>query len=112
MRRSLAILALAATTLPAFAQPDNGRLVDCRLIVDGQSYIDGRCRFTPQGSDGSFQIMAGNGQYFAQVLITEPGKAAGYWNEDPYANHAHSNLGDLTRQDACWVNERASVCAW
>ena len=112
MKRFLiAASALTMFTSPAIGQ-DRDRLVQCKLVVDGKEYISGQCRFSPQGRDGSFQIMAGNGQYFAQVSVDSPGVGTGYWNEEAYANHAHSDLGTLTRQEACWVNNRASVCAW
>lgn len=107
------ILLLNAHMPTAIANEEGqGRLVSCLLVVDGSQYIQGKCRFRPIGNDGSFQIMAGNGKYFAQVHINVPGLGIGYWNEDAYANHAHSDLGELMREGACWVNERASVCAW
>lgn len=104
------LLALAAYS-PTIASAQ-GRLVSCKLYVDGNQYISGKCRFSPIGRDGSFQIKAGNGKYFAQVHVSVPGVGIGYWNGEPYANHAHNDLGELMREDACWVNERASVCAW
>lgn len=91
---------------------DQGRLVSCLLVVDGQQYIRGKCRFRPIGNDGSFQIMAENGKYFAQLHIRSRGIGVGYWNEEPYAGHAHTDLGELMRENACWVNDRASICAW
>ena len=53
-----------------------------------------------------------NGKYFADVLIDRPGVGEGYWNGTPYSKHAHSPLGLLYREDGCWVNKTASVCAW
>ena len=40
------------------------------------------------------------------------GIAEGSWNGEAYAGHAHDFLGTLYREDACWVNDIASVCAW
>ncbi len=105
-------IALAAAIAPMPTSAQDSRMVSCKLVVDAEEYINGACRFSPIDSDGSFQIMSGNGQYFAQVLIDSPGLGTGYWNGERYASHAHSHLGELTRQDACWVNNRASVCAW
>ena len=102
--------ALVSSAYPAAA--DRSRLVSCKLVVDGQEFINGTCRFSPLGRDGSFQIMSGNGQYFAQVNVEARGQGYGYWNGEPFASHAHSNLGLLVQQQACWVNGRASVCAW
>jgi len=109
MRRFLALLLL---TLPLPAQADDGRPADCLLFIDGREWIRGRCMFSGIGGDGSFQIMAMNGSTFAQVLIARKGVADGWWNGGDYAGHAHSPLGILVRDDACWRNDRASVCAW
>ena len=109
---AVALLVQTHASFAAEAEEDNSRIASCRLIVDGSEYISGRCRFRPMGNDGSFQIMGGNGKYFAQVHVSVPGSGTGYWNQEAYANHAHSDLGDLTREGACWTNERASVCAW
>jgi hypothetical protein len=50
--------------------------------------------------------------YFAYVF-PEGGTATASWNGTiPGATHAHTDLGTLTREGACWVNEQAKVCAW
>ncbi|WP_246156198.1 hypothetical protein [Thiohalocapsa marina] len=92
---------LAESTSQAFSR--------CRLQVDGRDYIDGPCRGSLE-PDGSFQIYAP--AFFAVVLVEQPGQAAGYWNGEPHATHAHSPLGTLRRDGACWVNSDAMVCAW
>lgn len=109
---AIGLAAVAPPTTLTFAQEDRSRLVTCKLVVDGIEFISGVCRFTPIGRDGSFQITSGNGQYFAQVMTEAPGVGIGYWNEERYASHAHSILGELAQLDACWVNARVSVCAW
>lgn len=101
MKAALFLL-LASTSV--YARP-----VICKLTVDGRTYIKGACEFTPLGVDGSFLIKKGD--YFAQVNVDAPGTAEGYWNEEPGASHAHTPLGRLTRNDACWVNRRVIVCA-
>jgi hypothetical protein len=105
-----AALALVCIALPALAQ--SGRPADCLLFIDGREYIRGPCTFSPIDTDGSFQIMSLNGRTFAQVLISRPGFGDGYWNGGEYGNHAHDPLGPLRRDEACWSNDRASVCAW
>lgn len=105
---SVLLVLVAATAVKA----ENGRPADCLLIVKGQEAIRGQCLFTPLDSDGSFTITGYNGQFFAYVLVEAKGVAQGYWNEEPYATHAHSPLGQLLRQDGCWVNSSASVCAY
>ena len=106
-----AALAVLAVTGPAQAG-DRSRPAACLLVVMGKTFIHDTCLFTPIGRDGSFEIASMNGKYFAQVLINRPGRGSGYWNEVPYATHAHSPLGELRREDACWVNAQVSVCAW
>lgn len=93
------------------AQADEKR-ADCLLFIDGQSLIDGDCMFSMIDDTGSFTITALNGRTFAYVLVSEPGVADGYWNGGNYAGHAHDALGILYRNEACWANDRASVCAW
>lgn len=113
LRRGLAVtLALAALAPPARAEIDVPRPAECLLIVGDQKLIGGRCTFTPLDAEGSFTIAGLDGQFFAYVLVTGRGEADGYWNGTPGAQHAHDPLGKLRRDDACWVNDSASVCAW
>lgn len=81
----------------------------CLLVVDGRTYINGPCRISVSPG-GSFQ--AASKLYFADVQLNGSGAASGYWNEEPGAGHAHTRLGELVRNDACWTNEKAIVCAW
>lgn len=91
------------------ANPESKSFSRCRLEVRGKRYIDGPCTGNLE-RDGSFQINTPN--YFAIVQVEEAERAIGYWNEEAYATHAHSDLGLLTRDGACWTNAQASVCAW
>ena len=100
------------------------RKADCLLIVDGKTYINGSCDYSPD-SDGSFQISRyvvthggtygyqtrGHG-YFASVFPNGDGSATGSWNGTEHASHAMVDLGTLRRAGACWQNERAKVCVW
>lgn len=102
----LAVLAMTATAAEA-------RPAKCLLEVGEIAYIDGPCDFDPdRRGDGSFKIMASDGMYFAYLNVEGAGVAVGYWNEEPGANHAHTPLGKLTRDGACWVGEGAKLCAW
>jgi len=108
---SLSFLALgsAAASDTANAASQTGpRTVDCELEVDGTTYIDGVCEFTPMGG-GDFQI--GGDGYFAQVDVQSKGKALGFWNGSPGASHAQGPLGELQQKGACWVGSKATVCA-
>ena len=104
------IAALLTLASPGWAQ--SGRPADCLLVVMGQEVMRETCLFTPLADDGSFMISSMNGKFFAQVLIDRPGQGIAYWNEIPYVNHAYSPLGTVQREEACWVNQSASICAW
>ncbi|WP_089177152.1 hypothetical protein [Bosea sp. AS-1] len=106
MRAIVLALALMAS---GSALASQGR---CLLVVDGRTYLKGLCPIDTQ-SDGSFSIGTGpRPSFFAYVTVDKSGTAVGYWNEERGVSHAHSDLGTLTRNGACWVNERAKVCAW
>jgi hypothetical protein len=88
----------------------------CLLEVDGRRYLDGPCNIVMQ-RDGSFEIGTGErkrAQYFAVVFLSKdtPGLAEGWWNGRDGESHAHTPLGNLSRQGGCWTNARVKVCAW
>ncbi len=93
----------------AVADPEPKAFSRCRLEVRGQRYINGPCTGSME-PDGSFQVYTP--AYFAMIQAEKPGVAFGFWNEEAYASHAHSDLGKLIREGACWTNSQASVCAW
>ena len=106
MRVFLVILAMLVSGA-AMAAP--GR---CLLVVEGKTYLNGPCPIDVQ-PDGSFSVGTGpKPSFFAYVIVDEPGVATGSWNEDRGSTHAHTDLGKLRRNDACWTNEKAIVCAW
>ncbi len=111
MRAGLMLAAVLAAA-PASGEVDVPRRVDCLLVVEGAELIRGPCTFTALDTDGGFTIAVLNGKWFAYVLVDRPGHAQGYWNGTAYGGHAHDPLGPLHREDACWVNDTASVCAW
>jgi hypothetical protein len=110
--RVLLVLVLGLCASAAQAEVGVARQAECTLVVQGTEYLRGPCTFTPIDEDGSFTAAGPDGAYFAYVLVDGPGIASGYWNGTPFATKAHDPLGTLTRQDACWVNETAEVCAW
>lgn len=83
----------------------------CLLKIDGKTFIDGHCDVRLMGG-GDFQVMSRDHTYFAQVLGVPSGSPTGYWNEDKFANHAHTTVGVLIRNGACWSNAKATICAW
>jgi hypothetical protein len=74
------------------------RKADCLLIVDGKTFINGPCDYSPD-NDGGFQIsrcvvthggygyqVRGHG-YFAYVFPNSDGLATGSWNGTGQASH-------------------------
>jgi len=106
-----------ASSTPALAQTagsapalKSGR---CRLVVGGQSYIDGTCFFSLD-KDGSFSIYDtpdGTGGYFA-TLERDGSSGAGYWNGSKGSTHAQDELGAMSRDKACWSNGSNQICLW
>ena len=109
MRRLFIVIALLLLTSPA-ALAFKG---DCVLQVKGITYLDGSCEISMEAG-GNFQVSTRSGRlYFASVFPEGDGTATASWNGTiPGATHAHSDLGTLKRQGACWINEQAKVCAW
>ncbi|MGH9818644.1 MAG: hypothetical protein ACRD43_00640 [Pyrinomonadaceae bacterium] len=112
----LAFAAAAAISAASVSTGGNVASLDlkpgrCLLEIDGRKYISGPCRIE-MDKDGSFRIYENRQKgYFAYVTIV-PGGAEGYWNETRQSTHAHSSLGSLARDGACWTNDHAKVCAW
>lgn len=106
----LGLLTLAAALCLSTAAA--ARPADCLLEVAGTIYVNGPCDFEPFGGDGSFIVRGPGVVYFAYVSVIAPGVAEGSWNADPQSTHAHAPLGRLYRNEACWSNDYATVCAW
>lgn len=86
----------------------------CLLAVDGKTYLNGICSIAMSG-DGSFSIADRRikSGHFAYVSVDRAnGRAQGYWNGVEAERHAHDDLGFLTKQGACWTNDRARICAY
>jgi hypothetical protein len=80
----------------------------CKFVVNGKTYINGRCDFEVIDPDGSFTITGK--VHFAYVMV-KGNTADATWNRDPKSFHADSPLGTLTRRGACWENATAQICA-
>ncbi len=102
---------MTGTVQAADAPATGERQARCKLVVAGKTYIDGACVFRPLSSNGGFSITSEGAEYFAYVNKTPDGMR-GSWNEEAYAGHAHTDLGILQRDGACWKNAQAQVCAW
>jgi len=114
MLRSIvtAVMLLIISPSGAVAELGKGRPATCLLVVKGHEMIRGECTFTPIDKDGTFSISSYNGKYFAYVSIFRKGVANGSWNKTPYSARALTPLGTLYREEGCWVNNYASVCAY
>lgn len=109
MRTALA-LATFLVAGPAFAEPAR-----CLIEVDGEPYVIGKCDV--DWLNGMVTEIRGGAStpYFASLsaIPGDPNKPAlASWNAIPGTTHAHTDLGELKRQGACWINERAKLCAW
>lgn len=104
---------LIAALLPAIAYAAPGR---CLLRVEGETLLSGTCNVLTY-PDGGFSIgmvetdAEKPSPYFASVNPDE-GKMKGFWNGQRGATHAHTPVGTLRKNGACWENATASICAW
>lgn len=89
----------------AWAAPGRGL-----LVVDGKTYLNGPCPIDI--GSGGVATIGGGGRYFGVLIPNGDGSGKGYWNEEPGTNHAHTDLGEMRRNGACWTNDRAILCAW
>ena len=87
----LALAIMLALAVRANAGPFEDEVIkgNCLLNIDDIDYISGSCDIRLM-DDGSFGVLQGkpNYKYFSYVLLEKPGEAIGWWNEEPYANHA------------------------
>ncbi|MEO5805300.1 hypothetical protein [Devosia sp.] len=111
MRTILIIAALLSSTYATSARD----ITRCLIEVDGTIWADGPCEFDAfEKGYASFEVVEkAEPQTFAYVYVNQNDEPTnGVWNGGEGAMHAHDPLGELHRQGACWVNERAKVCAW
>ena len=107
----LVVCALEVSFTLSLLHAEAGR---CVIQVKQKTYLNGPCEIKVNDNHGSFSVGAGEkhrSRYFAYVNMEEDG-AHGYWNETPDSSHAHTKLGILKRDGACWKNETARVCAY
>ena len=89
---------------------------ECLLEVDRGSYLNGSCNIVMQ-EGGSFTVGRGDRQHrsrYSAAVIIDPqqGVAYGHWNGRDAKGPMNQELGVLTRQGGCWINDHATVCAW
>jgi hypothetical protein len=101
-----------ASSLPG--EDLSARRARCELTIDGVNYMAGACNFNmlPRFAGepgGSFEIRRRG--YVVRVITNGDGTARGYFNGMRGEESTRVRLGTLVRNGACWVNERAIVCA-
>ena len=105
VRGVLAVLVLVGLT-------DAANAFTCRLQVDGRVFLDGSCHYE-EDRDGSFRFFDdSDSRMFVYLNMNGDGTAKAYWPGPDGGTHAHDNLGTLSRDGACWINDQVAVCAW
>jgi hypothetical protein len=95
-----------------------GRIVQCRVVSDSKVSFDGKCRFTPDGSGGSFTLENRNSNrpFFGSILIVsvsiiEPGRAEVRGLTSEGVNSRWGPARRSTQDPACWVGSDFRICA-
>ena len=95
-----------------------GRIVDCLIEAGGKVEFDGKCRFTSDGTGGSFSLASRDGQsaLYGSILdvsvsIIETGVAdvRGLTKDGINARWGEAKRSKQDR--ACWVGDDFRVCA-
>lgn len=89
----------------------------CLIRIDGAIYDAAPCNLNSEDDDiirfGHLTLEDHQG-YWVYLIRREDGRYDGFWNEDFGANHAHTSLGILSREDRegsdCFSNQSALLC--
>lgn len=89
----------------------------CLIRIDGVIYDAAPCDLNSEDEDiirfGHLNLEAHAG-YWVYLIEREDGRYDGFWNEDFGANHAHTPLGILTREERsgsdCFSNDGSLLC--
>jgi len=113
MIANLKLFCLAMTLGILAASMVEAKPAKCLLSIEGEIYIDGVCDFEPlSGTGGDFRITGPKARYFAYLYVESQGIGDGHWNGAIGESRAHTPLGTLKRDGACWTNDTAKLCAW
>jgi hypothetical protein len=123
MRAAFVSVAVLASSLPSVSAvgqtpPTSGSTEseltiaagNCLLEVRGKRYLSGPCEIEAT-RDSVLVRSSGRRTHFA-VISFERGKVLGFWNGEEALGTAHLDLGEMTREGRCWVNQISRVCAW
>ena len=122
------ILGVAMTMIVMLALSENAQAEDksitqenstlgCMLRIEGVIYDAAPCNLNSEDDDiirfGHLTLEDHQG-YWVYLIEREDGRYDGSWNEDFGANHAHTSLGVLTREDRagsdCFSNQSTLLC--
>ena len=89
----------------------------CLMRIDGAIYDAAPCNLNSEDDDiirfGHLTLEAQEG-YWVYLIAREDGRYDGFWNDDFGANHAHTSLGILSREDRagsdCFSNQSTLLC--
>lgn len=89
----------------------------CLIRIDGAIYDAAPCNLNSEDDDiirfGHLTLEAQDG-YWVYLIKREDGRYDGFWNEDFGANHAHTSLGILSREERagsdCFSNQSTLLC--
>lgn len=122
------ILGVAMTMIVMLALSENAQAEDkpitqenstlgCMLRIEGVIYDAAPCNLN---SEDDYIIRFGHltledhQGYWVYLIEREDGRYDGFWNEDFGANHAHTSLGVLSREDRegvdCFSNQNTLLC--
>lgn len=94
-------------TSAAMARP-----ASCVLQVDAQTFIDGSYGFRAfDDGTGNFQILNAGLIHFAYLYVEGADVAPARWNAGAGRAHAHTPLGTISHNGACWVGATTRICA-
>ncbi len=111
----------AAIALMSSVTMVQAKTVQCLFVVDGEFYMNGACEFQVEGGGDFTVTTVKNGEtiWSASLYLEEDGTAIVWWNGDGVegermvpTGHLHAGLYGLRRNDACWANKEAILCAW
>ena len=122
------ILGVATTMIVMLALSENAQAEDkpitqenstlgCMLRIEGVIYDAAPCNLNSEDDDiirfGHLTLEDHQG-YWVYLIEREDGRYDGFWNEDFGANHAHTSLGVLSREDRegvdCFSNQNTLLC--
>ena len=96
----------------------SGKIVTCRVESEGKAQVNGPCKFTFEGSDGSFTLenRDSNKALFGSILIVtvsviSPGTAEVRGLTKDGINSRWGEAKRSSQDQACWAGSDFRICA-